>query len=312
MMIKPSQPKNLLAAYVVCHLRAAFSSLGRIVQTPFVSFLTIAVIGITLALPTSFYVILENMHQLSQQWNNNNSQISLYLKENISNYQARDLLQQLQNNSQIAHVTYISPQQGLNEFTKSLALENSINSLQKNPIPGVIVVQPNSFITAPEDVKVLMNSLKELPEVEMVQLDMQWLQRFHNIVELVQHVVTALTVLLGAGVVLIVGNTIRLATQNERREISVLKLVGATNAFVRRPFLYSGIWYGLFGGLIAWATVSLAVFWLQAPAVKLAKSYNSNFYLQGLSSSDGFHLLLASILLGLIGSWFVVNRSLAR
>jgi cell division transport system permease protein len=311
-MIRPNQPKNYLAIYGVCHLRAAFSSLGRIMRTPLVSFLTIAVIGITLALPTSFYVILENMHQLSQQWSNNNSQISLYLKNDISNYQARDLLQQLRNNSQIAKVVYISPQQGLNEFTKSLGLDNAVSALQNNPIPGVIVVQPINSLNTPEEVQFLVNTLKQLPEVSVVQLDMQWLQRFHNIVDLVQHVVTALTILLAIGVLLIVGNTIRLATQNERREISVLKLVGATNAFIRRPFLYSGIWYGLFGGLVAWAIVALIVFWLQDPAAKLASSYSSNFYLQGLSNSDGFHLLLASILLGLVGSWFAVSRSLAK
>lgn len=311
-MIKPNQPKNPLATYGVCHLRAAFSSLGHIARKPFVSFLTIAVIGITLALPTSFYVILQNMHQLSQQWNTNSAQISLYLKNNVSNYQAQDLLQQLQNNSQIAKATYISPEQGMAEFTKSLELEDALNALQKNPIPAVIVVQPDSSMQTPEAVQDLVDSLKQIPEVSIVQLDMQWVQRFHNIVDLVQHIVTALAVLLGAGVLLIIGNTIRLATQNERREISVLKLVGATNAFVRRPFLYSGIWYGLFGGLIAWAIVSCTVFWLQVPAAKLASSYGSDFYLQGLSNSDGLHLLLASILLGLIGSWFVVNHSLAK
>jgi cell division transport system permease protein len=311
-MIKPSQPKNPLATYGVCHLRAAFSSLGRIMRTPLVSFLTIAVIAITLALPTSFYVILQNMHQVSQQWNNNNNQISLYLKNNISNSQAQDLLRQLNNNSQIAKVNYISPQQGLAEFTKSLALEEAMNSLQNNPIPAVIIIQPITAIQSPAAIQNLVESLRELPEVSLVQLDMQWLERFHNIVDLVQHVVNALAVLLGIGVLLIVGNAIRLATQNERREIAVLKLVGATNAFVRRPFLYSGIWYGLFGGLIAWAIVALIVFWLQNPVAKLASSYGSNFYLQGLSDSDGLHLLLASILLGLIGSWFVVSRSLAR
>lgn len=307
---KPEQPKNWLRAYITNHLRAAFSSFGSIVRAPLVSFLTIAVIGVTLALPVSFYVLLENLHEVAQNWSN--TQISLYLKPNISYSQTQDLLQQLRNNSHLAKVEYISPQQGLNEFIQSLGLSD-IGNLGKNPIPPVVVVQPiKSLIKDPEAIHELANSLGKLPEVKTIQLDMQWLQRFHNIVELTRRIVTALAVLLGIGVLLIVGNAIRLATQNERREISVLKLVGATNAFIRRPFLYSGVWYGLFGGLIAWAIVSVVVFWLQDPVIKLAASYGSNFYLQGLSTTNGLHLLLASVLLGLIGSWFVVNRSLAN
>ena len=296
--------------YCISHVRASLASLGKLVRTPFTSFMTVSVIGIALALPASLYVMLQNVQGLSQNWKNNSTQISVYLKTNLSKLQTQDVLHQLRSNPEIGNVSYISPQQGLKEFGQTLDSQKAISTLHKNPLPGVILVQPILSLRSPLAITGLLDNLKHLPEVDTAQLNLAWLQRLHNIINLAQHIIYAIGFLLALGILLIVGNSIRLATQNERQEISILKLVGATNTFIRRPFLHSGIWYGLFGGIIAWILVAIVLWCLQTPVAKLASSYNSDFYLHGLTIGTGISLLIISMLLGFIGSWFVVSREL--
>jgi cell division transport system permease protein len=296
--------------YCIAHIRAAFSGLGRLFGSPFSGLLTIMVIGIALALPACLYILLQNAQSLTRGWEEGSTQISLYLKSGLSDIRTRDLLHQLRTNPEIANVSYISPQQGLKEFSQVLDAKTVVGLFHENPLPGVILVQPILSLRSQPTITILLNSLGNLPEVDSAQLDLEWLQRLVNIINLVKQGVYALAFLLGIGVLFIVGNTIHLATQNERKEISILKLVGATDAFIRRPFLYVGVWYGLFGSLIALILVSAALSWLQNPAAKLASSYNSDFYLHNLNFSAAFCLFIISILLGLISSWFVVSREL--
>jgi len=299
-----------LKMYGAFHLRACLASLGRLTKTPFASLLTIAVIGIALALPATLCVMLQNTQNLTHNWKNNSTQISVYLKTNISQSRTQDLLHQLRTNPEIANVAYISPQRGLKEFSQILGNQKVIDVLHKNPLPGVILVSPILSMHSSLAINQLLDTLKHLPEVDNAQLDLQWLQRLHNIINLAQQSVLALAFLLGIGVLLIIANTIRLTTQNERKEISILQLVGATNSFIRRPFLYAGIWYGLFGGLIAWILVSIILWWLKTPVAKLASSYNSDFYLQSLTVSSTLNLLISGIFLGLIGAWIVISQEL--
>ncbi len=302
--------KVKLKMYCIAHIRAFFSGLGKLFNSPFSGFLTIMVIGIALALPTFLYILLQNTQNLTQSWKEDSTQISLYLKSDLSDMRTQDLLQQLRTNPEIANVTYISPQQGLKEFSQVLDTQTVVNLLHKNPLPGVILVQPILSLRSQPTITILLNSLGNLPEVDNAQLDLEWIQRLGNMINLAKHGIYALTFLLVIGVLFIVGNTIHLATQNERKEISILKLVGATDAFIRRPFLYIGVWYGLFGSLIALILVSAALSWLQKPVAQLTSSYNSDFYLHNLSFSAAFCLFIISISLGLISSWFVVTREL--
>lgn len=302
--------KVKLKMYCIAHIRAILSGLGRLFSSPFSGLLTIMVIGIALALPTFLYILLQNAQNLTQSWKEDSTQISLYLKRDLSDMRTQDLLQQLRTNPEIANVTYISPQQGLKEFSQVLDTQTVVNLLHKNPLPGVILVQPILSLRSQPTITILLNSLGNLPEVDNAQLDLEWMQRLGNMINLAKHGIYALAFLLVIGVLFIVGNTIHLATQNERKEISILKLVGATDAFIRRPFLYIGVWYGLFGSLVALILVSAALSWLQNPVAKLASSYNSGFYLHSLSFSTAFCLFIISISLGLISSWFVVTREL--
>jgi cell division transport system permease protein len=299
-----------LKMYGALHLRASLASLGRLTRDPFASLLTIAVIGIALALPATLFIVLQNTQNLTHSWKNNSTQISVYLKTNISKTRTQDLLHQLRTNPEIANVAYISPQRGLQEFSQILGNQKVIDILHKNPLPGVILVSPILSMHSSLAINQLVDTLKNLPEVDNAELDLQWLQRLNNIIYVAKQSVLALAFLLGIGVLLIIANTIRLATQNERKEIYILQLVGATNSFIRRPFLYAGIWYGLCGGLIAWIVISVILWWLKAPVAKLASSYNSDFYLQTLSAKATINLLMSGIFLGLIGAWLVISQEL--
>jgi len=294
------------------HGQAFFSSLGRIWRQPFANFMTIAVIGIALALPATLYILLQNVQSLVGHGWTDNAQITLFLKQDVTPGQVQILQQQLNLQHNVNKVTYISPEQGLKQFEQESGFGHVLQQLHTNPLPGVLIVQPDSTIITPLAIHELVKQLQELPQVSIAQLDMDWVKRLFGIINLAEHGIWALAVLLAMAVILTVGNTIRLSIQNRRDEIEVTKLVGATNAFVRRPFLYTGILYGFFGALIAYILVSLLLDWLSAPAAKLAGLYESSFALSGLSLLSSEILFIIGMCLGLAGAWVAVTRQLRR
>lgn len=291
------------------HVQALLTSLQKIQHAPWAALLTFSVIGISLALPTLLLLMLRNVQNVSADWGNN-TQISIFMKMNQSDATIQHLINQLQQDSDVSNVTYISPSEGLQQFEKVSGVTDLANTLPSNPLPAVIEIKPAAKINSPAAVQQLVSTLQELPQVDVVQLDMAWVNRLFALLNLARHAVWALALLLGLGVVLIVGNTIRLATVSNYEEIEILKLIGATNAFVRRPFLYTGALYGLAGGIIAWFLVE-ALFWsLADPVASLASTYQTQLSLAGLGFSGTFCLFFLSAWLGLIGAWIVVSRYL--
>lgn len=307
---KKQSPKSLNNLFAR-HGQAFFSSLGRLWRQPLANFMTIAVIGIALALPATLYILLQNIQQVSHGWDNK-AQISLFLKQDVNASQVQVLQQQLMLDQAIGKVKYISPSQGLKEFESQSGFGNVLQQLHSNPLPAVLVVEPGLMVNTPLAIHELLNQLKQLPQVKMAKLDMGWIKRLFGLINLAEHAVWALGFMLGVAVILIVGNTIRLSIQNRRDEIEVTKLVGATNAFVRRPFLYTGIFYGFFGALIAYSLVNLLLFWLAQPVANLAGLYESSFTLSGFSLFSSEMLFLIGMGLGLLGSWIAVARQLRR
>ncbi len=291
------------------HFSVAVDSLGRLLAAPFGSLMTWAVIAIALSLPVGLYVFLNNAQLVSSNWDGT-AQISLYLKENVQDNAGRNLTQKLQMDADIAETRYLSREQTLAEFKEFSGFGEALDYLDDNPLPPVIIVRPAvSGITSQQ---ALVERLQALPEVEEAQLDLAWVKRLYHIMELGQRTITALGVLLGLAVLLVVGNTIRLAIENRRQEIVVVKLIGATDAFVRRPFLYTGIWYGLGGGLLSWLLINTSLYWLDAPVRSLASAYASDFSLIGLTLQDSLLLLVSSTLLGWLGAWIAVGRHLSK
>jgi cell division transport system permease protein len=298
-----------LKAYGEHHLQALLQSLGWLARNPVSSAMTVAVIGIALALPTGLHVVLKNVQSVSAGWENA-AQISLFLRKNLADDRIQRLIAELKAMREVAVVTYVSPAQALEEFRQMSGFGDALNALQQNPLPAVLIVQPTLEASAPAMVENLLNRLRGSPDVELAQLDMEWVKRLYAMMEVAKRGVTVLASVLALAVLLIVGNTIRLAIQNRRDEIEVQKLIGATDAFIRRPFLYSGFWYGVLGALIAWLLVNISLWVLAPPVARLSALYDSRFELGGLGLEATFFLLLFGILLGSIGAWLAVDRHL--
>lgn len=295
------------SAWLKDHARVAVTSLGRLYRNAGTSLMTAAVIGISLSLPAAMQVLIGNAETLSGSWEGA-ARISLYLKTSVGDADARALADKLRATPGVSDVQYISANQALAEFKQLSGFGDALAVLDKNPIPPVLVVHPTDG--SPEGAAALEHSIASLPGVDQVRLDLQWLQRLSAILDIVKRVTGILAGLLGLAVVLVVGNTIRLEIGGRRTEIEVSKLLGATDGFIRRPFLYHGAWYGLAGGLLACLLVGLAVILVEDPVGHLAGLYGSAFTLQGLGLIGALALLGAGGLLGWAGSWLAVARHL--
>ncbi|MGE0370488.1 MAG: permease-like cell division protein FtsX [Gammaproteobacteria bacterium] len=296
-------------AYGEHHLQSLLDSLGRLTRNPVASAMTVAVIGIALALPTGLHVVLKNVQAVSTGWEDA-AQISLFLRKNLREERLQKLVAELTAMPEVAVVTYVSPDEALEEFQRMSGFGEAVDALQQNPLPGVLIVQPSLTASAPAAVEGLLNRLRIHPDIEFAQLDMEWVKRLYAMMEIAKRGVAVLASVLALAVLLIVGNTIRLAIQNRRDEIEVQKLIGATDAFIRRPFLYSGFWHGLLGAMIAWLLVNVSLWVLSAPVERLSALYDSRFELGGLGLEATFYLMLFGVLLGFIGAWLAVDRHL--
>ncbi len=294
--------------YFERHLQVLVHSLGQLNRAPLSALITAAVIGIALALPAGLYVLVDHARQLGGHWNET-TQISLFLKQDIDTEQGTALADSLAAREGIDGVEYISPQQGLVEFREFSGFGDVLDTLESNPLPGVIVVQPD-VSSPPEAIQSLLEQLQALSEVDIAQLDMEWVKRLHTIIDIIQRAVITIAVLLALAVLLIVGNTIRLDIENRREEIVITKLIGATDGFIRRPFLYTGFWYGLAGALIALLLVNVSLALLQQPVRRLAGLYGSDFQLGFTTPGMVMLLLFAGIVLGLLGALLAVSRHL--
>nr|WP_136251479.1 permease-like cell division protein FtsX [Ningiella ruwaisensis] len=300
-------PFQRLVMFFTDHLRQAVNSLGELYRTPFASLMTVGVLGFSLTLPGTLYILVKNTEQISEQWQQA-SEISLFLNDSVSEANAQQLVTRLSVWDEIASVTYISPEEALEEFKALSGLGDAIEYLNENPLPAVVLVVPTSKHATPTAAAILLDKLRQEREVEMGKLDIEWLERLYALLDIAKELVFLLAVLLFFAVVLIIGNTIRLNILNRRDEILVMKLVGATDAFIQRPFLYTGFWFGLLGGVIAWVTVSAILWWIGWSLEDFMALYQVKFDITGLDAKALGIMLLLSIGLGLLGSMLSVKR----
>lgn len=293
--------------YWVNHFQQAIGSLGELWRTPMASLMTMAVLGISLALPASFHLLLKNAERVTANWDNA-AEVSLFLQPGLSDKTTQNFIQRISLYTEVESVTYISKEQAVAEFREMSGFGNALDYLDSNPLPAVVQVTPKPQHASPAGAKLLLAKLQQEKEVEQGKLDIEWLERLHSIINLAVDSVVAIAFLLLASVLLIVGNTIRLNILNRRTEIEVMKLVGATDAFIHRPFLYTGLWYGLIGGLIAWVLTSSLVLWMESAVIEVAGLYQSDFRLLGLSFSEFLFMICLASVLGLISSFVTVKR----
>ena len=307
------RPANLfnLRAYLLIHLHTFFASLGRFSRAPFNFMMTVSVIAITLSLPSGLLVSINNLQTLSGQIDLNNN-ISLFLNQSVSLEKARELTESLDGHDKISKSILIDKQSALEEFRQYSGFGSAIGTLANNPLPHVIQITPLAALKDQASLESLVSELKQEPDIQQLQMDMGWLNRLNGILDIAQRGVSIITLLLGFAVLLIVSNTIRLELQNRRDEIDITRLVGATSAFIMRPFIYSGFWYGFLGGVFACLLVNVSVGLIDGPTSSLATLYDSSFSLTFMSLKHALLWVLFSILLGIAGSWIVVGRYLSE
>jgi len=302
-----SRFRGNVQAYFARHAQTLLGSLGRIVSHPFATLMTMGVIAVALALPLFLNLLLTNVRAATGNWNQA-FDLSVYMDKRASAVRTASVAKQLRQRDDVAAVRVITADQALAEFRNDSGFGKALDALSDNPLPDTLIVTPTLGKSTPEGTAALKAAIAATADVQTVQLDTEWVKRLHAMLDIVRRVVLLTGGLLGAGVVLIVGNTIRLDILNRRTEIEVMKLVGASDGFARRPFLYGGIWYGLGGGLMALILVAVAVAVLDRPVESLAKLYGSQLHLQGLGVTAGIELLGVAAGLAWLGSWLAATR----
>ncbi len=311
--MKGRKPRWLkrLGTWVGDHQNAAADTLDRLIRAPLATLMTVAAIAIALALPATLLVITDNLERLGGDWRRG-AALSLFLSPGLDEAAGSKLAETLTTRIDIGRVQVISRAQGLAEFRAYSGLAGAIDQLPENPLPVVLAVYPARDLGPGDELDALLEGLAALPGVDFAQADAQWVRRLKAILSLLRDGTLLLGGMLALGVVLVVGNTIRLEIENRRDEILIMDLVGATGAFIRRPFLYAGAWYGLLGGMLAWGIVTTTVALLDAPVGRVAALYDTRLVLTGLDFRHSLALLGLATLLGIVGSRIAVGRHLRR
>ncbi|MBS0226808.1 MAG: ABC transporter permease [Proteobacteria bacterium] len=298
-------PRAGVGTWIDHHLYSVVASLGRVARKPFASLLTIAVIALAFTLPLGLWLVLQNVQRFTGDVQRSR-EISVFLKQDTKVDRARALAEEVRARPDVGNVVWKTPDEGLAELRKSSTLGDALDGLDGNPLPNVLVVTPKS------DELALADALKKMPEADLVQHDAVWRKRLDDWLQLGTRLALVLAVMLGAGAVLVIGNTVRLDIQSRREEIGVLQLLGATDGFIRRPFLYLGALYGLGAGLLALAALTAANIALQSPLSTLAASYGSHFELQPLTPVQALAAVFAATLLGWLGAGIVTGHFLRQ
>jgi len=308
--VAPVRARGPMSIWATRHVSTAIGSLGRLARQPFASLMIILVIAVTLALPASINLIVKNAMSVSGSWDNA-LDFSVFLEPSLSLGEAENLGKLIGQRADVELVDVISAEDALADFKQQSGFGEALEQLPDNPLPHAIVVRPSAGNTSASLV-LLQEEISNLPETDHVQVDTEWVRRFHAILDIVRQAIMIGAALLGIAIVVVIGNTIRLDIENRRDEIEVTKLIGASNAFVRRPFLWTGFWYGLFGGLMALALVQYGLFMLKGPVARLSGLYQSNISIVSLNLTEGTAIVGLGVFLGLFASWFTAARHMRK
>ena len=299
-----------MGAVVAHHRHTLEDSLIRLLRDPFQTLITTVVVAIALSLPATLLLVVDNVRQFENNFDSF-SQITVYVNNTANQQQIGAIQEKIQGFSEINSLVYINPEQALEKFTEASGFGSALEYLEDNPLPPVFIVEPAiDVLSLPKKAQQLMADLVNIDHIDDVQIDMLWLQRLRSLTEFGKKVVLALGGVLGLGVLVIIGNSIRLAIHSRREEIIVVKLVGGTDAYVRRPFLYFGMLLGFFGALEAAVILTIGFWWLGGSVENISQLYGSHFELRGLGFQGFFALLGTGLLLGLAGAWLAVSKHL--
>lgn len=304
-------PFGRVRSWLRLHAQTLVGSLGRLAEQRLASLMTMAVIGIALALPASFLLLVTNLQSLSGHWDDS-IELSLYLAPGEAESRALEMAEEIESWPEVDGVQLITAAEALARFREGSGLGDAIDALDTNPLPNLVAVRPADGHDDADSIEALAGRLRALPGADVVQADADWVRRLFAMLQIARRLAGLAATLLAIGVLVIIGNTIRLDIQNRRDEIEVVKLVGGTDGFIRRPLLYGGFWYGLGGGLAALLIVQLGLLALTGPVERLAGLYGSGFRPLGLGAAGALALVSAGAALGWLGSWIAATRHLRR
>lgn len=299
--------RHPLRSWANSHRDSARLALQRVSDSPFSTLMIVLVMSIVLALPMGLAVLIDQVERLGIDWQRA-AQLSVYLDDELDLKAAGALQTQIDELPQVASTQLLDRELALAEFQQHSGLGDALQQLAYNPLPNVILVMPESIDGGAGALRPLRDQLAQLPGVNEVQIDLLWVERLTSILKMFERFTGGLAALLIVALLLVMANTIRLAIESRRDEILVVKLVGGTDAFVRRPFLYLGIYYGVLAGVVAWLLVAAGLTWLNATVREVAGLYESSFELASMPLTDGLMLLAGAMLLGLAGAWLAVGR----
>lgn len=291
------------------HLYSFFSSLGRLAARPWATVLTLLVMSVAMTLPLLLYLLLDNARQLGGNMQDARA-VSVFLKTDVDAAAAKSLAQKLGARAEIAQVVQKTPEQGLDEFRNQSGFADALKLLKDNPLPTVLIATPKGSTPA-SAIESLVAELRADSAVDQVQYDAQWRQRLDSILLLATRAGAVLALLLALGTLLVVGNTVRLDIQGRAEEISVMQLLGASNGFVRRPFLYAGFWYGATSAVLTLLLVAAVELSLAGPVSRLLASYEHRFDIHGMSLLVALAVFAGGCLLGWLGAWLATSRHMA-
>lgn len=297
--------------WVTRHLQSMLAALGRLLRRPLSTLLTTLVIAVALALPAGLWLVVKNARAATGDLATA-VQVSAYMKVGTPLARAEQLARQLRERAEVAAVRVVPAEDALKEFREHSGFGSALDALTDNPLPHALVVQPRIEQRDAGTIERLRSSLAAEQDVDTVQADAEWARRLAALLDVLRNLFLAAATLLAVGVLAVIGNTIRLEIGARREEIEVTKLVGGSDAFVRRPFLYAGLFQGLFGGLLALGLVALVLGAVEAPIARLTALYGGRFQLGGLSLDEAGVVLLVGALLGLAGAWVGAARHLSR
>ncbi len=298
--------------YLKHHAQSLIQALMQQLRSPFSSLLTYGVIAIALTLPTGLYLIADSVKSMNQQWNES-AQISLFSKKSVSLPKIQGLADRLRKHPLVAHVKLMTSKQALAEYKEIYKGRNTLQLLgEKNPFPSILIISLNAALANPESIEKFANKLQQHGETQTILLDTLMVKRLSKLIEIVNRTVLVLVIIFAVGIFLIVGNTIRLEILNRKDEIIVTKLIGANNGYIRRPLLYSGLWYGVIGGIFACIITIISTVYLKTPIAEFSQLSEARFQLSILDANAILIIIALGASLGWLGSWMASYRHLRQ
>ena len=295
--------------YFVSHYQILLKALQRSHASMVSTLMMFLVIGVTLILPSISFLVVQNLKSISQTIQHE-SQITIFLKKDISVDAKNKIEKDLKSRIEISNFHYVKKEEAWSKLQKLMGFNESNNGLSENPLPDAFFISPNTV--NPNQIEILKSSLDRLEGVDQVVVDTGWVKKLNSLLHLANKAIFLASILLAFMLTVVIGNTIRLQMTSHFEEIELSKLIGATNQFIRRPFLYSGFIYGLGGGLTAALSLKLIVIRLNQTVVEIEAIYGAQFTIVDLTPLQYLSIVGSSILIAILASFISINQSIKK